>query len=132
MNDEFRKYGELLADINTIFERAGREERAYLLLENERGRPAFELGWARNGARCAFGALSGGEAVLFCAALSLAIARRAEGRRLLLIEADPLDENNLPALLRAIGKSSEDVDALVVATASHVDDEFDSWNVVHV
>lgn len=108
---------DLLSDINAVLEQAGRAERAYLLLENQRGRPIFELGWTANGTRTSFQALSGGEAALFAAALSLAITSRANGRKILLVEADPLDQHNLLMLLKSLQAFAGKLDALLVATA---------------
>lgn len=119
----------LIDDINEVLERASREERAYLELENERGKPIFELGWIRGESKTSLAALSAGEAVLFCAALSLAIIRRSPGRKILLVEADPLDSQNLLSLLAVLGRYQDELDALVVATASHVPADIDGWRV---
>jgi DNA repair exonuclease SbcCD ATPase subunit len=108
----------LLTDLNAVLQAAGREEIVYLELENDRGKPIFELGWSRGGQRTALPALSAGEAVIFCAALSIALAKRSPGRRMLLVEADPLDLGNLEALLAALTPQAAELEALVVATAA--------------
>lgn len=108
----------LVDDVAALLRAAGRSERVYLTLENDRGKPVFDLGWSAGQSRRSLSALSGGEAVLFTAALALTIARRAGGRRVLLIEADPLDEDNLTALLTAIAKMEIELDACLVATST--------------
>ena len=110
----------LLGALNEVLALAGREERAYLELENDRGKPIFELGWTRGDQRIAHPALSAGEAAIFGAGLAIAMALRSPGRRVLLAEADPLDERNLAAFLGALAPWADRLDALVVATASPV------------
>ena len=120
----------LLGDLTAVLANAGRSEVPYLKLENERGRAVFELGWTDNGATVALPALSGGQAALFCSALAYALIRRATGRRVLLVEADPVDDENLLGLLKGLGPC-DDLEALVVATAKYVDDT-PGWAVVKV
>lgn len=122
----------LMADLNEFLKRAGRPELAYLELESERGKAIFELGWQLNGTRTPLTALSSGEAVLFAAGLSIAIARRAPGRRILLIEADPLDRENLNALLLALVPYGQEFDALLVATATGGIAAPDGWSEIHL
>lgn len=124
--------GGLIADLQAILKAAGREETVYLELENDRGRPIFELGWVRDGKRTALPALSSGEAVIFCAALSIALTLRAPGRRLLLVEADPLDTTNLEALLQALAPQADSLEALVVATAAEGWTSPPAWKVVRL
>ena len=167
----------IVADIGDVLTAAGREERVYLLLENERGKPIFDLGWILTkeksptelrydpvghlrqlpggdaypdpstydepvklgvtgvvGSRRSLSSLSGGEAVLFTAALALALARRSDARRVLLIEADPLDEFNLGELLSALGEIPDDhpigkLAACLVATSTDVS-AADGWTCV--
>jgi DNA repair exonuclease SbcCD ATPase subunit len=123
----------LVGDANRVLERAGRPERIYLELENDRGRPIFELGWIADGVRVSLDALSSGQAVLVSAALSIAIALRAKGLRLLLIEADPLDAENLAGLFPALRPWAEKLDALLVATAQAVPAKaLKGWTVIRV
>lgn len=110
----------LLSVLNQVLEQASRPERAYLELENDRGKPIFELGWVRGPERIALPALSAGEAAIFGGALSIAIAMKSPGRRVLLAEADPLDRENLLAFLQAVAPWAPKLDACVVATASSV------------
>lgn len=120
----------IVADIGAILTAAGRQERVYLRLENDRGKPIFDLGWTLGDSRRSLSSLSGGEAVLFTAALALALARRSDGRRVLLIEADPLDESNLAELLTALGGIPDDqLGACLVATTTDVP-AADGWTCV--
>jgi len=110
----------LVDDVAALLAAAGRSERVYLELENDRGKPVFDLGWVSGDSRRSLSALSGGEAVLFCAALAVTIAKRSTGRRVLLIEADPLDEENLAMLLSALSAMDVDLDAVLIATSTEV------------
>lgn len=129
----------LVEDLQELLDRCGcHENRVYLDLENDRGKPIFDLGWYRQGdlrdqllcpeKKTSISALSGGEAVLFCAALSVAIARRSKGRRILLIEADPLDETNLALLLDGLSGVTGELDACLVATSTPVSSR-EGWAV---
>jgi hypothetical protein len=122
--------GGLIEDLSAVLRAAGRPEVPYLELETDRGRPAFDLGWIRGEARTSIAALSSGEAVLFLSALSIALTRRSPGRRLLLVEADPLDVGNLEALLRALSPQAAGLEALLVATAAGGWTAPEGWRVV--
>ncbi len=121
----------LVDDVGALLAVAGRQEQVYLLLENDNGKPIFDLGWTLGESRRSLNALSGGEAILFVTALALTIAKRAAGRRVLLIEADPLDEDNLSLLLEALAAIDAELDACLVVTSStemYLDD-VDGWCV---
>jgi hypothetical protein len=119
----------LVDDVAALLAAAGRSERVYLELENERGKPVFDLGWVSGDSRRSLSALSGGEAVLFCAALAVTIAKRSTGRKVLLIEADPLDEDNLGFLLWALSAMDVELDACLIATSTKFPSgpEFAQW-----
>lgn len=119
----------LVDDVGKLLAAAGRSERVYLELENARGKPVFDLGLIRGKERVSLSALSGGESVLFTTALALTIARRSTGRRVLLIEADPLDETNLARLLSALGAMNVELDAALVATSTEVE-QAAGWKVI--
>jgi energy-coupling factor transporter ATP-binding protein EcfA2 len=121
----------IVADINAVLEKAGRSERAYLDLETLRGKSIFDIGWSLNGTRVSLQSLSGGQSVLLCAALAVAFLKRAKGRRLLLIEGDPLDSSNLASLLDSLAPQAASLDVALVATARDVQ-EAEGWQVVHV
>lgn len=104
------------ADVGAVLEAVGRDESAYLELENARGRPVFDLGWKIGDSRRSLNALSHGEAAVFGAAVAVAIARRARGRRLLLIEADRIDLETLEALLVGLVAIDDAFDAVMLST----------------
>ena len=111
---------------------AGRTEFPYLELENDRGKPIFELGWIRGDERIPLDALSAGEAAIFGAALSVAIAMHSSGLRVLLAEADPLDEKNLLAFLAAVAPWADRLDACLIATAQAVPGQIKGWTIVRL
>jgi hypothetical protein len=117
-------------EINTILHSAGRTETAFLELETERGRPCFSLGWTKGEERAPLEALSGGEGVIFLAALALALTRRSPGRRLLLVEGDGLDAGNFSGLLRALRPQAEGLQACVVATSRAELGDTEGWRVM--
>lgn len=113
----------LMRTLGAVLSGAGRQETAYLELENARGKPIFELGWVRGGERIALEALSDGEAAIFAAALGIAIALSADGIRLLMLEADSLDRHNMKALIGAIIAWAPKLDALIVATCREIPEQ---------
>lgn len=123
-----RAVAPLLEGLQAVFQEAGRQETPYIDLENEKGRPIFELGWVRDGERIPFESLSGGEGAIFAAGLQASIALLSPGRKLLLVEADTLDPGNLKALLAALSPLGERLDALIVSTCHPVPDA-PGWNV---
>lgn len=118
----------LLDELGELLSACGRDERPYCLLENDRGKPVFDIGVDRGETRVSLSGLSGGAGMLFCACLSLVIARRSRGRKVLLLEADTLDGENLRSLLDGLAGIPDELDACLVATASPVP-EVDGWTV---
>jgi len=101
----------LLHDVDQFLAAVGRPERVCLQLEASTGRPVFNLGWAReDGHVTDLSVLSGGEAVIMCAALSVAVTMRLQGRRVLMVEAGECDRDNLESLL--YGLESVNLDAI--------------------
>lgn len=107
----------LMATVGIVLEEAHRTETPYLELENERGKPIFELGWIRGGERIALESLSDGESAVFCTALGLALALIAPGVKALFLEADTLDPHNLRSVLDSITPFADSLDCCVVATS---------------
>jgi len=110
--------GGLEESVNQVLAAAGRQERVYLRLENDRGKPIFEMGWRVGEVEVSLIAMSGGQAVTFMAALSIALTKRCAGRKLLLVEADPLDVSSFEDLLKALRPQWDELEALIVATAT--------------
>lgn len=105
----------LIQDLTDYWRSSGRQEIPYLLLESERGKPIFELGLLRGEERIALGALSEGEQLLFTISLAYTICKRDKGLKPLLIEADPLQHNNLTDLMAWLERNRGSFDAVVVA-----------------
>lgn len=113
----------LLGDVQDFLRAAGVPEAVGARLATPRGRPACDLGVLRgDGALVPLDALSGGEAVLLGAALAAALVRRLDGRKVLLLEADPCDDQNLGRLLRGLAATCGDLDACLVATSRAIAD----------
>lgn len=116
-------------DVAVLLGATGRTERPYLELENARGRPVFDLGWQVGDSRRSLNALSHGEAAVFGAAVAVAIARRARGRKLLLVEADRIDIETLEALLAGLTELEDVFDAAMVSTHTLMIKPPKSWRV---
>lgn len=121
----------IIESMDKVLAMVGRDERAYAELENDRGRPICQLGW-QNGTRTPVGSLSAGETVIFTVALTMAIAANSRGLKVMLVEADPLDDVNLFRFLDGALAIGSDLDALIVATASHVQMVPKGWNVINL
>jgi len=108
----------LLADVGRFLAAAGLPHVPELRLLTAKGRAACELGWVPAGSAqlVPVESLSGGEAVLFGAALSAALCRRRPGRRVLLLEADPCDAENVGRLLRGLAATAPEDATVLVAT----------------
>jgi len=115
----------LREDMDAVLEKAGRDERVFVRLQNERGTPEFEMGLTRGGDRIGLGPLSGGESTLFLCALAIAIALRSEGHRVITVEADHLDRSGLESAFEALVPWSESI-TFVLCTSREVP-SVDGW-----
>ncbi len=115
------------ADIGAILSAAGRPEPVYLQLENDRGKPIFDLGWIVGNEKRSLSSISDGEALLYTVALALALGRESMGRRVLLIEAEPLDDFNLGELLEALASIKDEELLCLVATSKDPPKNRDGW-----
>ena len=121
----------LMEAAGAMLRAAGRSETPAVQLLTPKGRPTCDLGWiAPEDPRLRHvETLSGGEAVLFGAALLAALAMRLPGRRVLMIEADACDNRNLDALFRGLAAVPvEDVPNIIIATSRPVL-EAEGWDV---
>ncbi|MFQ5504364.1 MAG: hypothetical protein ACE5F1_06130 [Planctomycetota bacterium] len=121
----------LVLDANQVLARSGRDERIYLELENERGKPTWEFGWIAGGKKRGLDALSGAETLLVTTALSVAIALHSEGRKILLIEAAEIHAD-VPALLEALSGVPEEIENVVVLTALDEVEAPEGWSVIEL
>lgn len=108
--------------------------RAYCDLSNSLGREDFALGWRTPDAqKIRLQTMSGGERVIFCAALGYALVTlAAPPLRLLLIEAAEVDADNLRSLLDGCEAVSGELSNVMVATCSiGAPDVLPGWTVIH-
>src|SRR5690606_2341016 len=92
----------VIDDVRAFLRDAEIEAEPYVRLENARGKPTCELGWIRDEKRVDVSAMSGGETVLYVTALAYAFAKRAPGRKVLVVECDALDEWRIHGLVLAL------------------------------
>ncbi|HLU47746.1 MAG TPA: hypothetical protein VK116_06670, partial [Planctomycetota bacterium] len=104
----------VIDDVRAFLRDAEIEAEPYVRLENARGKPTCELGWIRDEKRVDVSAMSGGETVLYVTALAYAFAKRAPGRKVLVVECDALDEWRIHGLVLALGKRHRELDACVL------------------
>ena len=107
--------GSLIDDLKSFWAASGRPETAYLLLENDRGRPIFELGLIRGEERIALGALSEANTKHQILGLAYTITKRTKELRILLIEADPLLQNNFSDLMKWLAAVDGNFDGIIIA-----------------
>jgi len=106
---------EILPEMNLAY-------RSYFALTDMRGHDGFEFGRLKGARRIPFASLSGGETVLFSAALVTALILRADPpEKVLLIEMGELDDANARALLAGLAKISHYLDNIVVASCHDVE-----------
>jgi len=119
--------GPLLSIMGTSLAAAGRKEAAYF----RASKSAVEIGWRHgDGTEVSVASMSGGEYVLFAAALTAAtIILRGAPLRVLLVEAGETDDTNLRALLRGIEAVADRLSTVIVSTQQPVE-VAPGWNVV--
>ncbi len=122
---------DLLAEIDPRY-------KVYFRLEDDRGKPSFDFGWQIFQAnrqvshRIPFKSLSGGESVLFSAAIATAlILRAAPPEKMLLLEMGELDDHNAALLLKGLNKLSRHLDN-IVAVSCHDVKVPDGWQVFNL
>lgn len=116
---------ELLGAIDARF-------RSYFSLEDGRGKEGLEFGLLNGHGRVPFESLSGGERVLFSAALAAALVLRAEPpQKVLLVEMGELDEANSAAMLRGLRDLRGYLDN-VVAVSCHDAGAPEGWNRIEL
>jgi len=89
---------------------------------------SLKIGWLKENLR-PYAGLSGGERVMFDAALSYALLSNAENK-VLILEAAELDETNLQKTLGHIQKTNPDAQ-IIINTCSRVG-KVKGWNVVEL
>ncbi|GEM_PF-6979309 len=119
--------GPLVAAMHQFLDGAGRTETPYF----RAGKDVCEVGWTNDGIDIPIQALSGGEYVLFAAALTAAvmILRKAH-LRILLIEAAECDPERLSELLDGIKSVSKDLTHAIVMSAHAPTRVDEDWLVI--
>lgn len=118
--------GPLVAGIRSFLDQA--EIKAEPFFRASRG--ACEIGWVRDSKEVDVRALSGGEWILFTAALVTTILEiRKPELSILLVEAGETDNSRLDSLLMAI-EQSKGLDLVLVMTPPRVGDGWDEWERV--
>lgn len=118
----------LIEHVNHFFSEDGRT--AYCRLENARGAPVLEFGLSDGEREVSLEHMSGGESVLFGAALSFAMVRMADvPLKVLLIEAAEVDDDVFSQLLNALEAVAGGLSNVFVATCGHAYAS-DAWNTI--
>ena len=114
--------GPLQRTVDEILPEINAEYRSYFALEDMRGKESFEFGRLKGAARIPFASLSGGETVLFSAALAVALILRAgPPEKVLLVEMGELDDENARAFLCGLTKLSRRLDNVICASCHDID-----------
>lgn len=127
------------AMIKPLLDRMGKflKNRPFGRLVNAKGKPVFELGWVTEDDReRLYDSMSGGERVMFSAALAYALVSMSGAPlKLLLCECGELDETNLENLLKAIVTVQDDLSNVILVTHIDIDDSrmdlaAKDWNTI--
>lgn len=115
----------LIQAIDTFLVGTGRDGRSYCRLENDKGKPIFDLGWIvtdESGAErsISMDAMSGGEAGLFYTGLAYALLIMSENPlKVLTIEGDSLDSTNMIRLINGLQSVANDIDCVLLSTCHY-------------
>ncbi len=102
------------------------------------GKDTFEIIWPRKIGRVSYNTLSGGQQILFGAALMIALILQADPPlKAMCIEAAELDAENFFSLLDALDEIAGGIDNILIATCNDKviekkDTVADKWEVVHL
>lgn len=106
-------------------------EYPYCALVNDNGKPIFELGLERGDRRIAYPAMSGGERVLFGAALAYALVQLADPPlKLLMVEAAEADVETIEVLMDCIGGVRDNLSNAMLATCHAHCEAVPDWHVI--
>lgn len=101
------------------------------------GKDTFEINWPRENGGVRYNTLSGGQQILFGAALMVALILQADPpHKSMCIEAAELDAENFFNLLKALDAIAGDLDNILIATCSdkviEERNSIEEWNVIHL
>lgn len=109
--------GPLIKKINELLSETGRGYNLHPLLEDKNGKEIFDFAWRKGSIEIPFHTLSGGEKIVFGAALACALVLQKNPKlKALAIEASETDRSNLTTLMEAISEFGKDLDNVLIAT----------------
>jgi exonuclease SbcC len=109
--------GPLISKVNSLLEMTGRSYNLRPIMEDKNGKEIFDFAWQKDGRDVNFESLSGGERVVFGAALACALVlQKNPPLKVLTIEAAEADAGNLVALMEALNKFGGGIDNVLIAT----------------
>jgi len=109
--------GPLTGKINNLLNMTGRSYNLKPVMVDKNGKEIFDFAWEKDGIEVSFESLSGGEKVVFGAALATALVlQKNPPLKALIVEASECDEGNLVALMESLNKFGGDINNVLVAT----------------
>jgi len=109
--------GPLIGKINNLLQMTGRDYNLKPILTDKNGKEIFDFVWEKHGSEISFESLSGGEKVVFGAALATALVlQKNPPLKTLIVEASECDEKNLVAMMDALDKFGGDINNVLIAT----------------
>jgi len=109
--------GPLISKVNSLLDMTGRAYNLRPVMQDKNEKEIFGFAWQKDGVDIDFESLSGGERVVFSAALACALVlQKNPPLKALVIEAAEADAGNLTALMEAINKFGGDIGNVLIAT----------------
>ncbi|MEN6550191.1 MAG: AAA family ATPase [Armatimonadia bacterium] len=107
----------LITKVNELLGQTGRGYNLRTVMQGRNGQEILDFAWERGGQSISYDSLSGGEKVVFGAALgcSLVLTKNPPCKALV-IEASECDAGNMRALMEAIGQFGASLDNVLIAT----------------
>ena len=109
--------GPLISKVNSLLSMTGRSYNLRPIMQDKNDKEIFDFAWQKDGRDVNFESLSGGERVVFGAALACALVlQKNPPLKALVIEAAEADAGNLTALMEALNKFGGDLGNVLIAT----------------
>lgn len=107
----------LITKVNELLSKTGRGYNLKTVMEGRNGQEILDFAWERNGQDISYDSLSGGEKVVFGAALCTALVlMKNPPCKSIVVEASECDAGNMRALMEAIGQFGAQLDNVLIAT----------------
>lgn len=122
----------LIKKVNELLGQTGRGYNLKTIMEGRNGQQICDFAWERSGHDISYDSLSGGEKVVFGAALCTALVlMKNPPCKSIVVEASECDAANMRALLEAIGQFGKELDNVLIA--SHVEPPaVEGWTIHHL